>query len=101
MRLLLLLMFPSLAFAWDWANPNSLFDATKTETNQANIRWVVVNDIDKHCKMENKKRGASISYTVDGCQYYENNQCVIATAKKTSIHIVGHEVLHCFKGAYH
>ena len=97
----LLALFPSLAFAWNWSDPHSHFDATKNETYQANIRWVVVDDINKHCNNENRKRGVKVIYSIDACQYYEDNQCVIATAKKTSTYLVGHEVLHCFKGAYH
>ena len=101
MRFLVLLLFPSLALAWDWSNPHSTFDATKNETYQTNIRWVVVNDINKHCHNENLKRGSRVFYSIDACQYYEGDQCVIATAKKTTTYLVGHEVLHCFKGAYH
>ena len=97
----LLALFPSLAFAWNWSDPHSHFDATKNETYQANIRWVIVDDINKHCNNENRKRGVKVIYSIDACQYYEDNQCVIATAKKTSTYLVGHEVLHCFKGAYH
>lgn len=97
----LLALFPSLAFAWNWSDPHSHFDATKNETYQANIRWVVVDDINKHCNNENRKRGVKVMYLIDACQYYENNQCIIATAKKTTTYLVGHEVLHCFKGAYH
>ena len=100
--LLILLLVSNTAFAWNWEDPNSKFDATKNEVNKINIDWRQVDDIDKACNAERKKRGKAVfSFQVQACSFWVENQCVILTPKMTSIHTLGHEALHCFKVSYH
>ena len=90
------------AFAWDWRDPDSKFDTSKNEVTNVKLRWVVVNDIDAACNAENKKRGGkAFSFNVQACSFWEGKECLILTPKMASIHNLGHEVLHCFRGAYH
>jgi hypothetical protein len=85
-----------------WENPETLFDATKNETMDVRIRWVVVGDVDKACNAEQKRRGYPVfRFKVNACSFWQDKECVIYTRKMTNIHTLGHETLHCFRGAYH
>lgn len=100
--ILLLIANTATAQTWDWKNPESKFDATKNEVMDVKLRWVVVNDINASCNAENKKRSGKVfRFNVQACSFWQDNECVIMTGKQASIHNLGHEVLHCFRGAYH
>jgi hypothetical protein len=100
--LLVLLFISTPVFAWNWQDPESKFDASKNETMDVKLRWVVVKDIDAACNAEQKKRGGKVfKFSVQACSFWENKECVIMTPKMASIHNLGHEVLHCFRGDYH
>ena len=100
--LLVLLMFTSTAYAWDWRNPDSKFDVTKNEVSQVHLKWLVVKDVNAACAAENKKRGGKVwHFDVQACSFWEGKECIIYTPKMASIHNLGHEVLHCFRGSYH
>jgi hypothetical protein len=99
---LLLVTSTVMAQSWNWRDPDSKFDATKNEVMDVKLRWVVVNDINASCNAENKKRGGvTFQYNVQACSFWEGKECVVMTPKMASIHNLGHEVLHCFKGSYH
>ena len=99
---LLLITNTAMAQAWNWKDPESKFDATKNEVMDVKLRWVVVKDIDAACSAENKKRGGGVfRFNVQACSFWEGKECIIMTPKMASIHNLGHEVLHCFRGAYH
>lgn len=100
--LLVLLFVASPALAWNWQDPESKFDATKNEVMDVKLRWVVVKDINAACSAESKKRGGNVfKFNVQACSFWEGKECVIMTPKMATIHNLGHEVLHCFRGAYH
>ena len=99
---LLLITNTAMAQTWNWKDPESKFDATKNEVMDVKLRWVVVKDIDAACSAENKKRGGGVfRFNVQACSFWEGKECIIMTPKMASIHNLGHEVLHCFRGAYH
>ena len=90
------------ACAWDWRDPDSKLDVSKNEVTDVRLRWIIVNDIDTACNAENKKRGGkAFNFSVQACSFWEGNECLILTPKMASIHNLGHEVLHCFRGTYH
>jgi hypothetical protein len=87
-------------------NPNALFDATKNFTNMSNITWRTVKNVTKACNEEKKKRGKKpYGYVVEACAFWDKtlgfDTCLVITEKKTSMATIGHEVMHCFSGAWH
>jgi len=69
------------------------------------IAWYVVQDVPQTCAMAGVLRGAKIQYNhkIIACAVLsrKSNTCVIYTAKKLSLAVLGHEVRHCFEGAWH
>lgn len=101
--LLSLLTFPCLATA---ENPNANFDASHNMTNQTKIEWRQIKEIQKGCNDESKKRGlGGFKIAVDACSFWDKgvlgDYCLIITEPNTSMAILGHEVRHCFQGAFH
>ena len=83
-------------------NPTALFNAQNNAATSMTIEWRVVDDVDKACATEAKKRGhKQFGYAVNACSYWLDNNCVIITKKRTSMHTLGHEVRHCFQGNWH
>lgn len=85
-----------------WENPETRFDATKNETMDVRLRWRVVADVNKACSDESVRRGGKVfRYEVQACSFWEGKECVIVTPKMATIHNLGHETLHCFRGDFH
>lgn len=101
--ILSLMSFNTFAFNDD---PLELFNATKRMTGHVDLNWVVVEDASVTCQQESKKRGlGGWPYKVYACTFWNDggvvNKCTIITSKYTNMHQVGHELRHCFQGAYH
>jgi 5,10-methenyltetrahydromethanopterin hydrogenase len=78
------------------------FEALNSEqrlTNKTVVTWELVEDIDTFCK----KRNDSIpkDSIVLACAIPTKQYCKIYTASATSMSALGHEVRHCFEGAWH
>jgi hypothetical protein len=83
-------------------DPNKPFDTSNNYTTQSTITWRPVDDVQKACEAESRKRGfKGFGYGVQACSFYDGNQCTIITGKQTTMHSVGHEVRHCFQGPWH
>jgi hypothetical protein len=69
------------------------------------LAWYVVQDVPQTCAMAGALKGAKVRYNekVIACAvlFRTSNSCVIYTAKKLSLAVLGHEVRHCFEGAWH
>jgi hypothetical protein len=69
------------------------------------IAWYVVKDVPQTCAMAGALKGARTQYNekIVACAvlFRTSNSCVIYTAKKLSLAVLGHEVRHCFEGAWH
>jgi hypothetical protein len=69
------------------------------------LAWYVVKDVPQTCAMAGALKGAKVQYNqkIVACAvlFRTSNSCVIYTAKKLSLAILGHEVRHCFEGAWH
>ena len=88
------------AYAAD--DPYEVFDTKDNYTTQSTITWLTVNNVQKTCEAESRKRGYNgFGYGVQACSFYDGNTCTIITGKKTTMHIVGHEVRHCFQANWH
>ena len=62
------------------------------------IRWVVVEDVSRFCQAKMPLLG---NQRVLACSEYNNRSCTIYTGRVTDMAIVGHEIRHCFEGAWH
>ena len=69
-----------------------------------------VDNIRKACDAENKRRGyKAFGYDLEACSFRDaimvNNEptmtCLILVPKVTTMHIYGHELRHCYEGAWH
>ena len=106
-RMLLLLTLATatataIARAEDWQNGDSLFDATKRNHAQINIKWVLVENVQAACNAETVCRGyEAFSHAIDACSFWKGNGCVVYSQKITTQHTLGHEVRHCFAGSFH
>lgn len=69
------------------------------------LAWYVVQDVPQTCAMAGALKGAKVQYNqkIIACAvvFRGSNTCVIYTAKKLSLAVLGHEVRHCFEGAWH
>jgi hypothetical protein len=89
----------------------TMFNTNKNQLNEVTITWVTVKDIQKSCEAESRRRGNDgFSYAVDACSFWDDKRdwsgklkrtCQIYTTKKTNNDTLGHEVRHCYQGAYH
>ena len=87
---------------FDYRDPDSSFDATKLNTNRTTINWRVVDDVQTACEKESKKLGnGGFGYMIQACSFWTDNNCTVITSKKATMHQLGHETLHCFKGSFH
>lgn len=62
------------------------------------IRWVVVEDLEKACYGKPKNPGDG---ELRGCAKFTPKTCVIYTKRITSLANLGHEMRHCYEGAWH
>ena len=83
-------------------NPTALFDAGKNTSRSMNVIWKVVDNPTKACDIESRNVGnGGFGYQVQACSFWTKDTCTIITARKTSMHTVGHEMRHCFQGDWH
>ena len=98
----LALLLPSIALANDWRNPDAAFSTKPNFTNQTTVTWLVVDNVQRTCERESHKRGlGGFGYGVDACSFWHGSTCTIVTSTKPTMHQVGHEIRHCFQGAFH
>lgn len=76
------------------------YDASKNLYKQVTITWVYASDANKACRSEFQKIGARVLYTMDACAVWNGSRCKIITRVFPTEASVGHEVMHCFQGAY-
>jgi hypothetical protein len=87
---------------WNYSSPEAKFDTRANIVNQSNITWLAVDNLQATCETESRRRGnKGFGYTLEACSFWEGNRCTIITPKKTTLHALGHETLHCFQGAFH
>ena len=85
-----------------WRNPEAKFNAADSKTDSKQIAWRYTNNVQKECEAESQKRKlGGFGYAVDACSFWDKNSCTIITARQTTMHILGHELRHCFHGSFH
>lgn len=89
------------AYLGTWNDPLKPFDATKNNQREVKIEWMVVDDVVAECNKENKRWGFSPLGPLTACSFWFGNTCKIITSKRPTMHELGHEVRHCFQGAWH
>jgi hypothetical protein len=95
-------IFATPVSAENWKDPESRFDTSKNFTTVSTIRWQVTDNVQKTCEAESQRRGlGGFGYSVDACSFWEGSSCIIITARKATLHEIGHEMRHCFQGNYH
>lgn len=69
------------------------------------VSWQVVNDVPQVCAQAAAIRGIRAQYNphMIACALTHRNgtACIIFTQKKLSLAVLGHELRHCFEGAWH
>ena len=105
--LLFLLLLSSTANAEFIDDPYAKFSTKNNFTNSSKITWKPVDNVQEECnKIQTKLNGKPYQYKVMACSEWKENlffsdECVIITSKNTTMWTIGHEVRHCFQGAYH
>ena len=104
--ILISLLSTSLANAqsfYEWDNPSKNFDLTRGQNN-IELTIIPTNNVFEYCNREAKNRGFSeYKSAINSCAFWnvDNTKCTIVVPKNTSMHILGHELLHCIKGNWH
>jgi hypothetical protein len=77
----------------------------RDQYDDVRLAWYVVQDVPQTCAMAGALKGAKVRYNpnIIACAvvFPTSNACVIYTAKKLTLAVLGHEVRHCFEGAWH
>ena len=84
---------------WDKADRKFPVNSMKIQTT-----IIATDDVQGICEKESKTRGfGGFGHGVNSCAFWntEKTQCTIVVPKTTSMHILGHELLHCIKGNWH
>ena len=102
MRLLILmaLLFSVGATQADVLLPgeDDLVFKTQPKHVQKYIQWIIVEDLEKACFGKPKNPGDG---ELRGCAKFTPKTCVIYTKRITSLANLGHEMRHCYEGAWH
>lgn len=99
--LVVILTFCSNAFA-DWDDPKRIFDMRKNAHNNIDLTVKAVKNISRVCREESKKRlGREFGHESAACSFWNGQKCVIFVPEKATMHILGHELLHCLQYDWH
>jgi hypothetical protein len=85
-------------------NPKAPFPTTENEHETMLITWKPVDNVQKVCQDEYKRRGfGGFNYQVDACSFWNftTRTCTIYTKRNPTLHDVGHEIRHCYQGNFH
>lgn len=87
-------------------SPSAMFSTNDNFTNKTTVRWIQVKDIQAECDRRKSQLGTGpYAYKVSACSIWSktvfgNDECTIITEKNTNMHTIGHELRHCFQGAW-
>lgn len=83
-----------------FAGPDVVFDAVPKLRDIVEIRWRTVPDPQIVCEQES---GIRYGYRISACAVRkdENRKCTIITGEQATMADLGHEMRHCFQGAWH
>ena len=95
---------PNVVLAKDrnWQDVEATFDVKDNLVNDSIITWKSTDNVQKTCEEESKRRGlGGFKYEVEACSFWSGGICMVITSKKPTMHILGHEIRHCFQGNFH
>lgn len=89
----------------DWDNPLKPFTAKDERVfdGPIAIEWRTADDVTEACDKASKEFGNNgfAEGQINGCAFHWGEKCVIITKTRPTMHTVGHEIRHCFYGAWH
>ncbi len=89
------------------ANPadppaNQEFDFTKRITDTSRVTVKAVDNVKEACFKEAEFYRVKPTYKNPvACSFWGKDWCTIIVGKSTTIENLGHEIRHCFQGAWH
>jgi hypothetical protein len=99
---LLTMMLMSTNAMSDWRDPNHKFDMSTLLTNKTTINVIIADNIQQACERESRRVGNNgFDHQVQACAFWQKDTCTVILPRRASMHNVGHEFMHCIKGAYH
>lgn len=100
--LVLVLLASSVYAESDHWNQNYKVNASKNTVTTSTITWRPVDNVQAVCEAESRKRGnKGFGYNLNACAFWDKNVCTVITEKRTTLPVLGHEMLHCFQGEFH
>jgi hypothetical protein len=104
-RHILATVLATLAITAQASGSHDLEFVAQDQYDDVRIAWYVVQDVPQTCAMAGALKGARVRYNpnIIACAvvFPTSNACVIYTAKRLTLAVLGHEVRHCFEGAWH
>ena len=77
---------------------DDLIFKTQPKHVQKYIQWIIVEDLEQACYGKPKNPGDG---ELRGCAKFTPKTCIIYTKRITSLANLGHEMRHCYEGAWH
>ena len=71
--------------------------------DRVDVKWMIVNDADSWCRPFVKSKPGYRYYVIEACAlvFSEKQKCIIITKPVLTMETFGHELRHCFEGAWH
>ena len=98
----------SFYLAWQPVHASGSHDLNFEAQDQyqdVHMAWYVVQDVPQTCALAGALKGSKTQYNpkIVACavRFSGGRTCVIYTAKRLSLAVLGHEVRHCFEGDWH
>lgn len=89
---------PPLPVVIDPASKTDLAFTAQSRYPAKQVEWIAVDNVDQVCRgfapLTQGRRYV-------GCAMHTATQCRVYTNRNTSLSILGHEIRHCFEGAWH
>lgn len=88
---------------YHWDSASRQFDLGNSNSRMT-LNVISTDNVQKVCESESRNRGNSgFGYQVNSCAFWNDDRtvCTIVTPAKSTMHILGHELLHCLKGNWH
>lgn len=83
-------------------NPSREFDVG-VKKREINLTVITVDDPIKACKEVSNRFNFGWTKLSNSCAYWTTDftECTVILPKRTTMHLIGHEILHCMVGSWH
>jgi hypothetical protein len=84
-------------------SPTDLYPLTNLMTKQTTVTILAVDNVPQACEQISVKRGNGgfKGAPMQACSFWTDNTCTIIVPKMANNDMLGHELHHCFTGAFH